>query len=512
MAYDSLADFVAHLEAHDQLIRITEPVSAELEITEIVDRVSKGPAAQNKALLFEAVISTAAVKSTAAVVSTAAVKSTADVRSYEMPVLINMFGSAQRMAWALGVDNLEDLRHNLAELIDTKPPENLRDTLSRGAGLVQALRHAGLRPRTVPHPPVQAHVEKDNPSLDDIPILTCWPEDGGPFVTLPQVITRDPIKGTRNVGMYRLQKIDAQTLLVHWQRHKGGAEHERVAQDRALAKIPAAIVLGGDPACIWSASAPLPPDIDEYWLAGWLRGRSVPFCNCITQPLEVPATADIVIEGYVDPNEHLPEGPFGDHTGYYTPIERFPVFHVTAITRRTNPIYPATVVGIPPMEDAWMGKATERLFLPLAQLIVPEIVDFAMPAPGLFHNLVLVSIKKRYPGQARKVMHALWGLALLSLAKAIVVVDEWVDVQHPTEVAWQALGNVDWSRDVIITEGPVDQLDHVAPQSTFGGKIGIDATHKLPEEGHSRGWPEFVRMDAETQARVDALWSRLGIG
>ena len=487
MAYNSLREFAELLEARGQLVRITAPVSAELDITEIVDRVSKGPAERNKALLFE------------------------NVTGYEMPVLINMFGSAERMAWSLGVDELEDLRRNLKALIDLRPPTGLRDTLGRGAGLAKALRNAGLKPRTVPHPPVQAITETETPTLDDIPILTCWPDDGGPFITLPQVITRDPVKGTRNVGMYRLQKVDSRTLLVHWQRHKGGAEHERVATELSEPRIPAAIVLGGDPACIWSASAPLPPDIDEYWLAGWLRGRSVPFANCITQPLEVPATADIVIEGYVDPNEHLPEGPFGDHTGYYTPVEHFAVFHVTAITRRRDPIYPATVVGIPPMEDYWMGKATERLFLPLAQLIAPEIVDFAMPAAGIFHNLVLVSIKKRFPGQAQKVIHALWGLALLSLAKAIVVVDDWVDVQNPMEVAWQALGNVDWSRDVTFTKGPVDQLDHASTTSAFGGKIGIDATAKLPEEGYSRGWPEVVSMDPDVKARIDALWDDLGI-
>ncbi|MCD6285637.1 MAG: menaquinone biosynthesis decarboxylase [Anaerolineae bacterium] len=487
MAFNSLREFAELLEARGELVRITAPVSADLEITEIVDRVSKGPAERNKALLFE------------------------NVTGYEMPVLINMFGNAQRMAWSLGVDKLEDLHQNLESLIDLRPPIGLRETLGRGAGLAQALRSAGLKPRKVPHPPAQAIIETETPTLDHIPILTCWPGDGGPFVTLPQVITRDPVKGTRNVGMYRLQKIDSRTLLVHWQRHKGGAEHERVAKELSQPRIPAAIVLGGDPACIWSASAPLPPDIDEYWLAGWLRGRSVPFASCITQPLEIPATADIVIEGYVDPNEHLPEGPFGDHTGYYTPVERFPVFHVTAITRRRDPIYPATVVGIPPMEDYWMGKATERLFLPLVQLIAPEIVDFAMPAPGIFHNLVLVSIKKRFPGQAQKVIHALWGLALLSLAKAIVVVDDWVDVQNPMEVGWQALGNVDWSRDVTLTKGPVDQLDHASTASAFGGKIGIDATAKLPEEGYSRGWPEVVSMDPRVKARIDALWDDLGI-
>ncbi|HHE71573.1 MAG TPA: menaquinone biosynthesis decarboxylase [Chloroflexi bacterium] len=487
MAYSSLRAFVRQLETYGELIRINEPISPALEITEIVDRVSKGPDHQNKALLFER------------------------PKGYQMPLLINMFGSAERMAMALGVSDLEDLHHRMAALLDLRPPDGLSDAVRRGRDLLNTLRNAGLRPRRVRHAPVQAVVDTEAPSLDKLPILTCWPEDGGPFITLPQVITRDPKTGVRNVGMYRLQKLDARTLLMHWQRHKGGAEHARVAREVGTTVIPAAIVLGGDPACIWAASAPLPPDIDEYWLAGWLRQRPVPFVQCATQPLEVPANADVVIEGYVDPNDHRPEGPFGDHTGYYTPVEPFPVFHVTAITHRTDPIYPATVVGIPPMEDYWMGKATERLFLPLVRLFLPEVVDMAMPAPGVFHNLVLVSIHKRYPGHARKVIYGLWGLALLSLAKAIVVVDDWVDVHNMTEVAWQALGNVDWARDTVIAEGPVDQLDHAAPQEAFGGKIGIDATAKLPEEGHPRPWPQVVSMDPAVKARVDALWKRLGI-
>jgi 4-hydroxy-3-polyprenylbenzoate decarboxylase len=489
MAYRSLQEWVQVLEARGELVRVTAPVSAALEITEIVDRVSKGPASSNKALLFE------------------------NVRGHALPVLINAFGSAGRMASALGVSELEELRRKLDALIDLRPPQGLGETLTRGGALLGAFRDAGLRPSQVKprNAPVQAVVETDTASLDTLPILTCWPGDGGPFVTLPQVITRDPVKGTRNVGMYRLQQVDPRRLLVHWQRHKGGAEHERVALERRKPTIPAAVVLGGDPACIWAASAPLPPDIDEYWLAGWLRGRPVPFVDCVSQPLQVPANADIVIEGVIDPNEHRPEGPFGDHTGYYTPVEPFPVFHVTAITRRTDAIYPATVVGIPPMEDYWMGKATERLFLPLVRLFLPEVVDFAMPAPGLFHNLVLVSIKKRFPGHARKVIHGLWGLALLSLAKGIVIVDDWVDVHNPTETAWQALGNVDWSRDIMVADGPVDQLDHASARASFGGKIGIDATAKLPEEGHTRPWPEVVAMNAEVKARVDALWPSLGI-
>jgi len=487
MSYQSLNDFMTFLEARGELIRVSHTVSPELEITEIVDRVSKGPPTRNKALLFE------------------------DVLGHEIPVLINMFGNANRMAWALHADDLEDLRHNMGALVDLQLPRGLGGAMKRGRVLLDALRAAGLRPRRVGRAPVQEVVDTETASLDTIPILTCWPEDGGPFITLPQVVTRHPETGVRNVGMYRLQKVDSRTLLVHWQRHKGGAEHERVArQAREGAAIPAAVVLGGDPACVWCASAPLPSDIDEYLLAGWLRGEPVPMVRCVSQPLEVPANADIVIEGTIDLADQRPEGPFGDHTGYYTPVELFPAFHVTAITRRSAPIYPATVVGVPPMEDAWMGKATERLFLPLVQLFLPEVVDFAMPAPGVFHNLVLVSIRKRFPGHARKVIHGLWGLALLSLAKAIVVVDEWVDVHSPMEAAWQALGNVDWSRDVVISDGPVDQLDHASYQSSFGGKIGIDVTAKLPEEGYPRGWPEVVRMDPDVKARIDALWSELG--
>ncbi len=485
MSRHPLRDFVARLEAAGELRRIEQPLSTKLEIAELSRRAMQAEPARNKALLFT------------------------NVRGHSMPVLTNLFGSARRMAWALHVEELEALRRNLAALLDTHPPEDLRSALKRGAELAAAMRAAGLKPRRVRRAPVQEVIERESPSLDALPILTTWPLDGGPFITLPQVITRNPRTGVRNVGMYRLQKVDERTLIVHWQRHKGGAEHERLARELGESRIPAAIVLGGDPACIWSASAPLPPDVDEYLLAGWLRGEPVPFVPCVSQPLEVPAEADVVIEGYVDLTDYRDEGPFGDHTGYYTPVERFPAFHVTAITRRRDPIYPATVVGPPPMEDYWMGKATERLFLPLLQLFLPEVVDFSMPAAGVFHNLVLVSIRKRYPGHARKVIFGLWGLALLSLAKAIVVVDEWVDVQNPMEAAWQALGNVDWSRDVVITEGPVDQLDHASCRPAFGGKIGVDATAKWPEEGYTRTWPQVVRMDEAVSARMAKLWSEL---
>ena len=487
MAFLNLRDFIKLLEQRHQLIRIETPVSAHLEITEITDRVLKGRPELNKALLFER------------------------VDGADIPVLINAFGSAERMAWALGVTELDELNQRLGKLLDPRLPSGLGEAFGRGQDLLGVFKSIGLGPRKVRRAPVQAVVHTTDASLDRLPILKCWPKDGGRFITLPQVITRDPHSGTRNVGMYRLQVLDERRLLVHWQRHKGGAEHERIAQRLQLETIPAAVVLGGDPASIWCASAPLPPNIDEYLLAGYLRGAPVPFVNCLTQPLEVPAQAEIVIEGYVDPNEHLPEGPFGDHTGYYTPVEPFPVFHVTAITQRQHPIYPTTIVGIPPMEDVWMGKATERLFLPLMRLFLPEIVDINLPAEGVFHNLALVSIKKRFPGHARKVIFGLWGLALMSLAKAIVVFDEWVDVQNLSQAAWQALGNVDWSHDVVTVDGPVDHLDHASRQHSFGGKLGIDATAKLPEEGYTRTWPEVARMDPDVQARVDSIWKQLGI-
>jgi 4-hydroxy-3-polyprenylbenzoate decarboxylase len=487
MPYQNLREFIEILENRHQLLRVQLPVSPHLEITEIADRVMKGKPEQNKALLFE------------------------NLPGFTIPVLVNAFGSAERMAWALGVDDLDELNRRLSKLIDMRLPQGIPQVVSRGHDLWGALQSIGLRPRKVRRAPVQQVVHTADATLDSLPILHCWPKDGGRFITLPQVITRDPQTSIRNVGMYRLQVLDAQRLLVHWQRHKGGAEHERAARIIHKENIPAAIVLGGDPASIWCASAPLPPNIDEYLLAGYLRGAPVPMVDCLTQPLEVPAQAEIVIEGYVDPNQHLPEGPFGDHTGYYTPVEYFPVFHVTAITHRRDPIYPATIVGIPPTEDVWMGKATERLFLPLIRLFLPEIVDFSMPAEGVFHNLVLVSIRKRFPGHARKVIFGLWGLALLSLAKAIVVVDDWVDVQNPSQTAWQALGNVDWSHDIIVSSGPVDHLDHASYQHSFGGKLGIDATAKLPEEGYPRGWPEVVQMDPTVKARVDDLWKDLGI-
>lgn len=487
MAYTNLAEFVAFLEARGHLRRVPFEVSPELEITAFVDRICKGPLEQNVALLFER------------------------VRGSEFPVVINLFGHPQRMAWALGVERLEDLTEKLTALLDMRLPQGLGDVMARVGPLLQALRAVGWKPSRVKKAPVQEVVHTgDAVDLTMLPILKCWPEDGGRFITLPTVITRDPVSGTRNVGMYRLQVHDRRTLGMHWQLHKGGAEHARTAFETGAERIPVAVSLGGDPAVMWCGSAPLPPGMDEFLLAGWLRGKPVELVACITQPLEVPAHAECVIEGYVVPGELAPEGPFGDHTGHYTPVEPYPVLHVTAITHRAQALYPATVVGLPPMEDYWMGKATERLFLPLIRLFMSEVVDIAMPPEGVFHNLVLVSIRKRYPGHARKVINGLWGLGLMALTRCIIVFDADVDVQDTSRAMFYALSNADWARDVIIQEGPTDALDHASYRPAFGGKIGIDATRKWPEEGYTRPWPKPVAMTPEVQARVEALWRQLG--
>ncbi len=488
MAYKDLREFINLLDKGGQLVRIKAPVEPYLEITEITDRVSKGPMAKNKALLFE------------------------NVTGSDMPVLINMFGSPKRMAWALGVRELDELNEKMSRLVDPRPPRGVGPAVGRAKDMLGALKSAGLKPKMVKNAPVQQVIKTgEAASLDGIPILTCWPEDGGPFITLPTVITRDPIGGGRNVGMYRMQVYDDKTVGMHWQLHKGGAEHEREARETGQERIPVAVSLGGDPAVVWSGSAPLPPGVDEFLLAGWLRGKPVELTKCVSQPLEVPAHAEIVIEGWVDPNERRTEGPFGDHTGYYTPPDDYPVLHITAVTHRRDAIYPATVVGLPPMEDYWMGKATERLFLPLMKLFQGEIVDWNMPAAGVFHNLIFVSVKKRYPGHARKVINGLWGMGLMSLTKTIVIFDEDVDVQNEQEALFHMFGNVDWSRDVIIQDGPVDALDHASYNFAFGGKIGIDATRKLPAEGYTRDWPKLVRMSDEIKERVTRRWGVYGL-
>ncbi|MCI0352207.1 MAG: menaquinone biosynthesis decarboxylase, partial [Acidobacteriales bacterium] len=457
MAYKRLDEFIARLEQADELIRIKTPVSADLEIAEITDRISKLLLAHNKALLFE------------------------NVEGSRFPLVINLFGHPRRMAWALGVDDLDELNQRLGKLIDPRLPKGMNAVMNRAGEMLGALRSIGFGPSVTKNAPVQEIVITENPDVNIFPILKCWPHDGGKYITLTSVITREPDTGIRNVGMYRVQVYDGQTLGLHWQRHKGGREHQQVGQETGKTKIPVAIALGSDPAAMWCGSAPLPPNIDEYLLAGWLRGKPVQFVRCISQDLEVPADAEIVIEGWFDPNEHRMEGPFGDHTGFYTPQDLFPVMHVTAITHRQDAVYPTTIVGKPPQEDVWMGKATERLFLPLMKLFMGEIVDVNMPPEGIFHNLVIVSIKKRFPGHAQKVMYGLWGLGLMMLAKCIVVVDADVDVQNLEAVAKEVVNNVYWRRDVTLVDGAVDQLDHSAIQDSYGGKIGLDATRSTRE-------------------------------
>jgi 4-hydroxy-3-polyprenylbenzoate decarboxylase len=480
MAFTDLREFVAHLERHGRLRRITVPVSRDLEITEIVDRVSKTRGEGNVALLFE------------------------HVEGFDMPLLINAFGSEDRMAAALGVERLDALGERIARLLDLKLPGSFLDKLKKLGTLLDVAKAA---PRRVGHAPCQEIVETSNPSLAGLPALQCWPGDGGRYITLPSVFTRDPATGARNVGMYRLQIFDDRTLGMHWQLHKGGAEHEHKATQR----MPVAIALGGDPALIYAASAPLPPGIDEVVFAGWLRGAGVEMVPCRTIDLEVPANAEIVLEGYVDPAERRREGPFGDHTGYYSLARDYPVFHLTALTRRARPIYPTTIVGRPPQEDYWLGKATERIFLPVMKLMLPEIVDVNMPAEGVFHNLVIVSIRKRYPGQARKVMTALWGMGLMMLAKTIVVVSEHVNVHDLSEVAWRVTGNIDPKRDLMILEGPMDDLDHSAVRHRYGGKLGIDATEKGPMDELGQPWPAEIRMSDDVRERVTRRWKDYGL-
>jgi len=483
MAFADLGEFVAHLEKHNQLQRITAPVSQDLEIAEIADRVAKGPAAQNRALLFER------------------------VEGADMPVLINAFGSAQRMAWALGVEDLNDLSARTAEVLSLKLPGTFREKLQKLGTLFDLAR---VGPKRVGSGPCQEVVETANPSLASLPVLTCWPGDAGRYITLPLVFTRDPVTGARNVGMYRLQVFDDRTLGMHWQTHKGSAEHEREAQRVKLDRMEVAIALGGDPVTIYAGSAPLPPGLDEIVFAGWLRGRGVEMVRCKTVDVEVPVQAEIVLEGFVDPRERRLEGPFGDHTGYYSLAREYPVFHLTAITRRRRPLYPTIIVGRPPQEDYWLGKATERLFLPIIRLLLPEVVDVNMPAQGCFHNLVIVSIKKRYPGQARKVMLALWGMGLMMLAKTIVVVGEHVNVHDLSEVTWRTTGNIDPKRDIMLLEGPMDDLDHAALRHRYGGKMGIDATEKGPLDDVAQPWPEEIVMSAEIRERVGRRWKDYG--
>lgn len=494
MAFASYHDFILTLEQSGELRRIPFPVATELEITEIADREMKKPRG-GQALLFE--------------------QPTVNGAPTEHPLAINTLGSHKRMALALGRNSVQEAADELAAIMKATPPTGFKETI-RLLGNALELRHA--KPKQVRSGPCKEVIHKFDtspdqhelnnsplPTLLNIPIQQCWPEDGGRFITLPCVATQDPDTGARNIGMYRMQVFDTQTTGMHWQLQKVAARHGRRYYEKGE-RMPVSVFLGGDPVYPFCATAPLPDGLDELLLAGYLRRESVPLVKCETNDLEVPANADWVIEGYVDPTEPLrSEGPFGDHTGYYTLPEDYPAFHITAITHRSNAIYPSTIVGQPPMEDFYLGGASVALFLPIFQMNFPEIVDIALPAEGVFHNLVFVSIKKTYPMQAYKIMHGLWGMGQMMFSKYIVVVDDDVDVHNTSEVLFRLGANTDPQRDSILTRGPADILDHATPEIAIGSKMGLDATRKLRGEGFQRPWPPIIKMSDPIKRKVDEL-------
>jgi 4-hydroxy-3-polyprenylbenzoate decarboxylase len=519
MAFDSFREFLSRLESVGELRRITQSAATELEITELADREMKKPGG-GQALFLE--------------------KPTVNGQPSPFPLAINALGSSRRMAMSLGANSLDEVAADLGSLVNAKPPTSFKEGIKM-LGLALELRHAN--PKVVKDGPCKEVVHKFEapathaepwpkaadilkvgqssrlsidpaksgdrrdacPTLLNLPIQQCWPLDGGRFITLPCVVTKDPDTGKRNVGMYRMQVYDERTTGMHWQLQKVGARHGRRYYETGT-RMPVAVFLGGDPVYTFCATAPLPDGLDEFMLAGYLRKESPELVRCETSDLEVPANSDIVLEGYVDPKEPLrEEGPFGDHTGYYSLPDLYPVFHLTAITHRKDAVYPATIVGRPPMEDFYIGSASVKLFLPILKMTFPELVDLALPAEGVFHNLVFVSIKKTYPMQAFKIMHGLWGMGQMMFTKYIVVVDDDVDVHNTSEVLFRLCANTDPQRDAIFTKGPADVLDHATSELAVGTKMGIDATHKLPGEGHKRGWPPLIRMDEGIRKRIDAL-------
>ncbi len=483
MNFKNLSEFIKVLKDSGELREIDASVNPELEITEIYDRVVK----QNgSALLFK------------------------NIQGSAFPVAINLYGSYKRMAMALDVKNIDEIAARIKSFLDLKPPQNI----TQGLSLVpKAFELKNIIPKIVRNAPCQEVVVRagEGAILDTIPILKCWPKDGGKFITLPIVITKDPQTGVRNLGMYRMQVYDNQTTGMHWHIHKDGSEHFRKLSETGGGKLPVAVAIGADPALMFSAVCPLPSGIDELMLAGFLRRSSVELARCKTIDLEIPSEAEIILEGYVEAGESRLEGPFGDHTGFYSQAKDFPVFHITCMTHRKKPIYATTVVGRPPMEDCFMGKAIERIFLPLIQKQFPEILDIAMPWEGNFHNCLIVKIKKTYPAQGRKIIHALWGLGQMMFSKMIIVLDNDADIQNTSEVAWRVLNNIDPKRDFVFSEGPLDELDHSSPDNLRGSKIGIDATRKTKEEGMNRPWPDDIIMSEEIKKLVTDRWAEYGI-
>lgn len=480
MAYENLREFVDELDRIGELKRIAQPVDPRFEITEIADRVVK---AGGPALLFE------------------------NPKDARFPLLINAFGTRDRMRRALGVDDthtIQSISDDYLNLMERGPDLSFLEKLKM---LPELKSIADSMPKTVTTAPCQ-EVEMDEPSFDPFPILTCWPDDGGPYITLPMVFTRDAESGMLNCGMYRMQIYDATTSGMHWQIHKDGARHHR--QHRAKGeRIDVSVAVGGDPAAIFSSICPLPPDVNEMILAGLVRRKAVRMVKCKTNDVLVPAESEIVFEGYVEADELRREGPFGDHTGYYSLADDYPVFHLTHVTHRRDAIYPATIVGRPPMEDCYMGEAVEQLFLPVMRKMLPEIVDVHMPFAGVFHNMMLVSIDKRFPGHARKVMNGVWGMGQAMTTKVIVVLDKDVDLRDYSEVAWRTLNNIDPERDTQFVMGPVDSLDHASRLLDFGSKVGIDATVKWKSEGFTREWPDEIVMSDDVKQRINAMWDSL---
>ncbi len=488
MAYRSFRHFLETLEQAGELTRVSDPVDTDLLITEWADREMKSPGG-GKALLFEQPV--------------------VDGQVSKFPVAINTMGSRKRIAMALGRESIDEIAQEIQLILKAKPPTDLREGF---ALLKQGIHLLHARPKQVRDAPCQEIIHKiesdagraDDFSLRHLPILKCWPKDGGRFITLPNVHTRDPETGARNVGVYRMQIFDERTTAMHWQVHKVGARHGKRYYERNE-PMPVAVALGGDPALSFSATAPLPDGLDEVLFAGFLRRKSIEMVKCKTIDLEVPAGVDLVLEGYVQPGEMRPEGPFGDHTGYYTAVEDYPVFHLTAITHRRDAVYPTTIVGIPPMEDFYIGDAVVRIFLPVFKMNFPELVDMTLPAEGVFHNLVIVSIRKQYPYQAFKVMHGLWGMGQMMFSKYIVVVDEDCDVHNTSEVLFRLCANTDPGRDTTVIKNPSDSLDHAPTEQNIGSHMGFDATHKLPGENYHRQWPKLLKMTDEAKALVDAL-------
>jgi 4-hydroxy-3-polyprenylbenzoate decarboxylase len=477
--YTDLNEFLADLERRKLLARIAEPVSPDLEIAAVTDRACKSPGG-GPALLFER------------------------PSGFDVPVATNVYGSNERMCLALGVEALDDLAKEIDELMTPQMPEGIMDALKM---LPMVGRLRDLMPKAVKDAPCHEIVQREG-TLDALPILKCWPEDGGRYITFPIVFTKDPETSMRNIGAYRMQVFDGRTTGMHWQRHKGAAQHYRVAE-RLGKRLDVAVALGAEPVLPYCATAPMPEGLDELLLAGFLARRRIEMVKCITSDLEVPASAHIVLEGYVEPGERRREGPFGDHTGLYSQPDDFPVFHLTCVTQRKRPTYLTTIVGAPPMEDYYLGLASERIFLPMIRKTLPEIVDMHFPAEGIFHNLVIVSIDKRYPGHARKIMNAFWGLGQLMFSKTIVVVDKDVDVQDLSQVTWIVGTHMDPLRDIQMTKGPVDDLDDAAELPAYGGKMGIDATRKWASEGYTRAWPARVKTTDAAARKAADLWSRL---